>query len=96
MILNPMLILESEQQERFERILQTIDFSICTNDYDVAKLMFLRMDAVIKILRDELKDRKDAISNDGSELSEKSSSANEGATSNEDRREGSEVDTWIE
>lgn len=58
MIINPHLTLTPDQQERFEAILQTIDFSITENDYDVARLMFKRMDAVITILRETILDLK--------------------------------------
>lgn len=44
LIINPQLSLKPDAQKRFEKILQTLDFSICTNDYDVAKLMFKRLD----------------------------------------------------
>ena len=58
MDLNPHLIMNEEQAEIFQKILQTLDFSICKDDYDVAKLMFIRMDSAIRVLQKELIDAK--------------------------------------
>lgn len=52
-MINPQLSLDQFQQARFEKILQTVDFTICDSDYDVARVMFKRMDAVIKKYKDE-------------------------------------------